>query len=84
MTVRANLQIATLAGLIALGGSAVWAKGPDHARIFGEIDADGNGEITQAEVKAHGEARFAKADANGDGKITVQEYAKYRESKRKQ
>lgn len=67
MTLRANLTMAGLAGLIALSAGAATAKGPDHAKIFGEIDADGNGEITQAELTAHGEARFAKADTNGDG-----------------
>lgn len=73
MTLLANLHIVTLAGLIALGGTAVLAKGGDAAAMFGEIDADGNGEITQAEVKTHAEARFTAADTNGDGALDAAE-----------
>jgi|SaaInl59LU_5_DNA_1037362.scaffolds.fasta_scaffold30615_2 Ca2+-binding EF-hand superfamily protein len=40
---------------------------------FEELDADGSGEITEAEMKARGAARFASMDANGDGKLTVEE-----------
>lgn len=73
MTFRANLQMASLAALIAVAGSSVQAKGADAAKIFGEIDADSNGEITQAELTAHAEARFAKADTNGDGLLDKSE-----------
>ena len=38
MTVRAHLHIVTLAGLIAVGGAAVDAKGSNAAERFGEID----------------------------------------------
>ena len=40
---------------------------------FEEIDADGNGEITQAEMDAMKAARFAKVDANGDGALSIEE-----------
>lgn len=73
MTLRANLHIAALSGLIAVAGTAVLAKGGDHAEIFGKIDADGNGQITQAELSAHAEARFKAADANNDGALDATE-----------
>ena len=58
MTFRENLHIAALTGLIALGGTAVYAKGMDHGERFEKIDADGDGQITQPEMMAYAEARF--------------------------
>ena len=58
---------------IAVGGTAAFAKGGDHAEKFGQIDADGNGQITQAEMTAHAQARFAAADTNGDGALDATE-----------
>lgn len=47
---------------------------PHGSRIdFETLDADGNGEITQAEMTAQAEARFAEADTNGDGNLSVEE-----------
>ena len=36
-------------------------------RIFAELDADGDGSLTQAELEEGGKLRFAKADKNKDG-----------------
>ncbi|OBY28376.1 EF-hand domain-containing protein [Leisingera sp. JC1] len=66
--------IVAAAGMTA--GSAVLAKGFGHhgpKMSFEEIDADGNGEVSKAEIEAMKEARFAKADADGDGKLTLDE-----------
>lgn len=87
MTLRANLKIAGLVALLAVGGGAVWAKSGGHAKHFGEIDADGNGQVTQEELKAHASARFAKADTDGDGQLSPEEMAqrgKARRAKRAQ
>ena len=66
--------IVAVAGVTA-GGVAL-AKGFGHhgpRMSFEEIDADGNGEVTKAEIQAMKDAHFAKADADGDGKLTLEE-----------
>ncbi|ATF19100.1 EF-hand domain-containing protein [Phaeobacter gallaeciensis] len=40
---------------------------------FEEMDTNGDGQVTKAEMKGLREARFATADANGDGKLTLAE-----------
>ncbi|WP_316014210.1 calcium-binding protein [Roseobacter sp. HKCCA0434] len=49
---------------------------------FDSLDADGNGEITQAELDAHRAARFAEADTNGDGELDAAELAAMAEARR--
>ena len=80
MTKRANLQIALLSGLIALGGTTLVAQNADKAEggkqsHFVQLDTDMNGEVTAEEMKAHAAARFAAADADGDGFLTQDELA---------
>lgn len=60
---------------VAVTGTSALAKGPGRGMdvTFQELDADGNGEITKAEMDAHRKARFSKADTNGDGKLSVEE-----------
>jgi len=40
---------------------------------FDEVDADGDGAVTEAELEAHAKARFDAADSNGDGKLDAAE-----------
>ena len=40
---------------------------------FEDVDADGDGKITQEEMAAQAAARFAAADANGDGQLSAEE-----------
>jgi hypothetical protein len=74
MNMRMTLVIAALSGL-ALGGVAL-AKGdkPHGPRMtFEQLDTNQDGQITEAEMKAQGAARFAKADTDGDGFLTTSE-----------
>ncbi|TMV08008.1 calcium-binding protein [Ruegeria sediminis] len=51
------------------------AMGPRGGQdvTFQELDADGDGEVSKAEMEAHRMARFDKADTDGDGKLSVDE-----------
>lgn len=68
---------AALLTVLALGGALPVAaqdtdtrrQGPD----FATLDADGDGQVTEAELQARGDARFAAADADGDGLLTAEE-----------
>ncbi|PSL19659.1 EF-hand domain-containing protein [Shimia abyssi] len=40
---------------------------------FEELDTNGDGFVTQAEMDAHAAARFAKMDTNGDGALSADE-----------
>ena len=66
--------------IFTLTATAILASAPAMARQhggprpdFSQLDANGDGQITQAEVKAFGAAEFAKADADGDGSLTLEE-----------
>ncbi len=53
-----------------------YAMGPrDGAErpSFTELDANGDGQLTLAELEAHGEARFAATDTDGDGLLSRDE-----------
>ncbi len=57
------------------GGALLGAFGPDGPReMLAELDADGNGAITQAEVDDYLAARVAEADLDGDGAIALDEF----------
>jgi Ca2+-binding EF-hand superfamily protein len=73
MTVRAKLHMMSLAALIAVGGQAALAKGPDAAEKFAAIDTDSNGQVTADEMRAHAAARFAAVDTDGDGFLSPEE-----------
>lgn len=61
--------------LLLLAATALIAAAP-------AADLDGNGEVTRAEFKAAGDARFAAADANFDGQLTPDEMRTLRENDR--
>lgn len=43
-------------------------------QIMAEVDADGDGAITQAEIDAYRTAQVTAADASGDGAISLSEF----------
>ena len=66
--------------IFTLTATAILASAPAMARQhggprpdFSHLDANGDGQITQAEVKAFGAAQFAKADTDGDGSLILEE-----------
>jgi Ca2+-binding EF-hand superfamily protein len=74
-----NAKLITgLATVLALAGTgAVLAERHDERAgmrpAFEEIDSDGDGRITQAEMTEQMQARFDGADADGDGALSREE-----------
>ncbi len=60
---------------VAVTGTAALAKGPKDRQpaTFQELDANGDGQITQAEIDAHRTQRFTNADSDGDGQLSLDE-----------
>lgn len=76
--------VAALAAATALPVAAE-AKGPHGVNLaerFAAMDADQDGTVTNAEMRAFHAARFAAADANGDGKLSVEEMDTLRKAHR--
>ena len=86
------LKFSVLTGAILLGFSlsaapaALAQGGPgDRGVSFEELDADGDGVLTEAEMQAHRAARFAAMDTDGNGSLSATELtaaAEQRKSKR--
>ena len=76
--VLGSLAVAAVAGLaFGVANADSRGAGPMGAMgerpTFQELDSDGDGGITIAEVKARSAARFAENDTNGDGKLSAEE-----------
>src|SRR3546814_14161525 len=92
---RTKLAVAAfLAATTAAAGTAALASGQSgfhHAdrgavqqERFDAMDADKDGKVTAAEMRAFRAARFARADADGDGKLTVEELDEARKAERQE
>ncbi|QPH53375.1 EF-hand domain-containing protein [Pontivivens ytuae] len=70
--------------LIALGAGALPAAAQPRGAAFPfeEVDTDGNGEVTSAELDAWREARFAANDTDGNGSLSVEELRAAQEQNR--
>jgi len=77
---KKQILIATLLTLsTAAAGTLAVARpgfGPERERpTFEQLDADGDGVLSQAELDAIGQTRFDAADSNGDGVLSAEEMA---------
>lgn len=74
---QTKILAAVIAATSILATGAVVAKpgfgGFGPKMQFEEIDTDGNGEISKAEIEAQKAAGFRAADTNGDGKLSSEE-----------
>ncbi len=66
-------------GLLALGSTTAFAQGSprgSHERPrFSQLDGNGDGIITIAEVQKQAQDKFSAADTNGDGQLDASELA---------
>lgn len=51
---------------------------------FATLDADGDGQVTQAEMDAFKAARFAELDADGSGTVSAEEMAAHHDAKQEE
>ena len=66
---------AVAAGLVLVCGTAFALEPylPRSAKVFGRLDADGNGKITAAEVAPRAEKRLLAYDADKNGAVSAAE-----------
>ncbi|WP_170758916.1 EF-hand domain-containing protein [Ruegeria lacuscaerulensis] len=66
---------AIIISAVAITGTSVLAAGPrDREPVtFQELDANGDGQVTQEEMESHRTQRFTETDTDGDGKLSVEE-----------
>ena len=73
---KKTILIATLLAGVVMSAAAVQAQDASEPRerpAFSMLDADGDGNLTLAEMQAQRDARFGTADANGDGGLSAEE-----------
>ncbi len=72
---RNVLVITGLSVAIAIGG-ATFVLADNHGGMhpkFADVDADGDGKITQDEMQVHHAAQFSMADTDGNGALSPDE-----------
>lgn len=59
---------------LAVAGNFSHHEKRGHLFSAAQLDTDGDGALTQAELMAHNKVRFDRLDSNGDGAISPDEY----------
>lgn len=67
------IALVLVSGMTVGAGAAFAKPGFGLGPSFGDLDADGNGEVTRQEIEAMAERRFTEADTDGDGALTLDE-----------
>lgn len=73
---KKTIILSALAVALSITAVTADARGGDRGDMradFSTLDADGNGEVTQAEMLAHAQLRFDDVDTNGDGALSAEE-----------
>lgn len=72
---KTTLLIGAMAAAVSITALTAEARGGDRGfrADFSTLDADGNGELTEAELRAHAQSRFDAADTDGDGALSAEE-----------
>ncbi|MEM9267843.1 MAG: histidine kinase [Pseudomonadota bacterium] len=70
--IKTPIALATVLALLLGGGFAV-AQDGKRGDMFQRLDANGDGQLTKAEVEAAANLRFANMDSNGDGLLSSAE-----------
>ncbi|MEO0486573.1 MAG: EF-hand domain-containing protein [Pseudomonadota bacterium] len=65
--------LAVTMGVTAISAQAQHRGGGGERPAFSDLDLDGSGEVTLAELEAFGVSRFNEADTNGDGALSLDE-----------
>lgn len=79
---KAIVAISALSVLMVGVVAPSFAKHHKGGKHFAEMDADGNGTISQAEFLERAKKRFAKIDADGNGELTKEELKAAREARK--
>ena len=74
---RSDVLMVATAVVLAVTAVATAAapRGEFERPSFSDLDVDGDGVITAADIDALREARFAALDGDGDGEVTREEFA---------
>ena len=78
---KKKISLTMLALVGAFAATSVVAQERGERLNFETLDADGSGEITQEDLEALRDNRFAEIDANGDGAVTEAEFVAHAESR---
>lgn len=84
---RSTLMIGVLTTAIIAGSMSAYAAGPGkrdgqgpRGPSFEQMDLNGDGAVTQAELTEAGAARFASSDTDGSGTLSAEELVAAREA----
>ena len=76
------LAISVAIGGLGLSSAVMASQRGQQMPSFADLDTNGDGVITQAEIDAIGAGKFAESDANGDGYIDADEMQANMEARR--